>query len=28
VIVEDGVFKGTKGRGQFIKRQSGRPPAP
>jgi len=25
VIVDHGVFKGTKGRGQFIKRQSGRP---
>jgi dihydropyrimidinase len=27
VIVDHGVFKGSKGRGQFIKRQSGRPPA-
>jgi dihydropyrimidinase len=25
VIVDHGVFKGAKGRGQFIKRQSGRP---
>ena len=25
VIVDHGTFKGAKGRGQFVKRQSGRP---
>jgi hypothetical protein len=28
VIVDHGVFKGRSGRGQFVKRQAGRPLVP